>query len=222
MPVYRKTTGGVFATVNALNVNVSGEFKSVTAAWINVDGEFKKIFPNITYEDPSAYYDIDSASTPVLTQNTDSESYQAWQLNALQIPLLSNLEESGVDVTWSSYEYITMDTEEVVPVDMYSTGAGSQPRATHIEYNGSSVDITKYSDGTVFNSTNTNIAIIDRLSYLGWFSSSGYCWFKVNQTDLSSYYNRQLGMRLRWYSSINSKYFEYIFTDSGFMLTATS
>ncbi|MFE8049331.1 hypothetical protein [Brenneria goodwinii] len=62
MPIYRKTSGGVFAPVSALNINDGGEFKPVTTAWVNDNGIFKQVFPDPAPVDASAGpYDVSSA-----------------------------------------------------------------------------------------------------------------------------------------------------------------
>ncbi|EHD21334.1 MULTISPECIES: hypothetical protein [Brenneria] len=222
MPIYRKTEGGVFALISALNVNDGGEFKSVAAAWINDNGTFKKVFPSYTeYEDPSAYYDIANATTLTLTQGNASETTNrlSWIANSVRIPLLSNLDSIGTDVDWSYYDYIVVETGEVVPVDMFSTGS-NQPTAIGVKYDSGSSSALIPSTGAYLTLQTSNPTLLDRQTFLGWNASGGYQYFKVQQQDYSSFYGKQLGLRWRWHSTINDKYFEYIFTNENFVLTA--
>ncbi|PWC10638.1 hypothetical protein B4923_16080 [Brenneria roseae subsp. americana] len=222
MPIYRKTSGGVFATVSALNINDDGTFKPVTAAWINDNGTFKKVFPGDTeYEDPSAYYDIANATTLTLTQGIASETTNrlSWIANSVQIPLLSNLASNGIDVDWSYFEYIVVETGEIVPVDMFST-SGAQPTALGVKYDSGTASVLRQSTGAYQTLSTINPAVIDRQAFLGWLASTGYRYFKVQQQDYSNFYGKQLGLRWRWHSTINNKYFEFIFTNENFVLSA--
>lgn len=108
MPIYRKTEGGVFAPVTALNINDSGAFKSVAAAWINDNGTFKKVFPNTPPEPISAadspLYDIATATSSIVAASGNN-TIRSYHVSNSRIPL------SGEDTpTITSSRVIFRDT----------------------------------------------------------------------------------------------------------------
>ena len=218
MTIYRKTTGGTFAPVSQMSIRASGAFQAIKAAWVNDNGQFKKVFGgSIQYEDPTAYYDVENATPITITEGRGSETsdYAAWIVNDITLP---QREPVDGDADWTYYEYFVIDTGEILPVDMFSTG-GNQPTASGVKYeNASAWAVTE--EGTMTKLQSSNPAIIVRNGNLAW--ESGYQYFKVQRNDAlyANVYGKPLGLRLRWHSMSLDKYFEYVFTDESFVLTS--
>lgn len=218
MTIYRKTTGGIFAPVSHMSIRANGAFQAINAAWVNDNGQFKKIFGGgIQYEDPTAYYDVENATRITVTEGRGSETsnYAAWVVNNIKLP---QREPVDGDADWTYYEYFVVDTGEILPVDMFSTG-GNQPTAFGVKYENAS-GYAVMENGTTFKLQSANPAFRVVSGNLTWVS--GYQYFKVQRNDAlyASVYGKQLGLRLRWHSMSLDKYFEYVFTDESFVLTS--
>ncbi|MFW0767064.1 hypothetical protein ACN0IV_14645 [Trabulsiella odontotermitis] len=223
MTIFRKTAGGLFAPITALSINDEGAFKSVVAAWVNDGGIFKKVFPDIV-EDPAADYNMAGASSPSLTRTQTSESaiQNAFVINGQIIPLKSNLTANNIDVDWSALDIIAIDTQEALPFGVWSTSNADEMWIsvelkdgvlTNTRMNGvtAAVNLSNYCppprDWKVRLSSGTNGT--DMLIKYGWY-------------DYSAFYGRQIGIRWRWHSLLNRKYYEHIFTKGNMVLNALS
>lgn len=214
MPIHRKTSGGKFAPISALAIEQGDRFNNISAAWFNEAGVFKKIFVNgQEYHDPAAYYNIANATVPSVGVYNYSGGV-SWRISALAIPLNFTLTRPFVDVGWSTQDVIIMSTGERLITDCDVTDA-TQPSCRVVEYNGSkTVSLDSY------NSTNTNFAVADRLDHLG-VNNSEYSHLKVllHPANFEGKYNQQFGVRWRWYSNVNSMYFEHVFTNKNMVIT---
>lgn len=222
MPIYRKTAGGDFAPVSALSTNEGGEFKSVVAAWVNDGGTFRKVFPSVVYADPTADYDMTGATIPALTLSRTSESatQNAWKINKLVIPLKINLASSNTDVDWSALDIIAIDTQEVLPFGVWSTGT-SDEMWTKVELKDGVVTNTRMNGVTVaVNPSNYCPPPRDWISQLSSSSTGTEMYIKYGWYDYTAFYGRQIGIRWRWHSQQNGKYYEYIFTNGNMILNA--
>lgn len=226
MPMYRKTSGGNFAPVTALNIKNAGELKSVGTAWVCNGGVFKKIFPDKEYQDPSAYYNIASATKPTLRLSNTSESavLDAFVISPVIIPLLQALPEQGMDIDWSVMDIITLDTEEQLPFGQWwSSGADTMIAQT--QFDGTRQIATLLSGKKVIFTETFFPPPQDQIRLLGAGYTGGEgatIFLKYHWCDYSSFYGRQFGVRWRWHSRLNKQYFEHIFTNQNMVLNALS
>ncbi|MGG7447255.1 hypothetical protein ACQ3G7_14395 [Kosakonia oryzendophytica] len=222
MPIFRKTTGGHFAPVTDLNINEGGEFKSVVAAWVNDGGMFKKVFPDIAYADPTADYDIAGATIPTLTLSRTSESaaQNAWKINRLFIPLKESLTSDNTDVNWSSLDIVTIDTQDELPYSVWTTGSADEMWTKAEFKNGVLTNTRMNGVSAVVNPSNHCPPPRDWINQLSSGSGGTDMYIKYGWYDYSAFYGRQIGIRWRWHSQQNGKYYEYIFTNGNMILNA--
>ncbi|MBI0554565.1 hypothetical protein F6Q06_08690 [Pectobacterium parmentieri] len=211
MPLFRES-GGVFAPIQRLDINDNGAIKNVIAAWVCDNGTFKPVFPNERqYHDPSAYYDISNATNPSVQKTTDTARQEAWLISPCHIPVFSTAVN---DVDWSIAETIVISTGEPLMMDAFSTG-GAQPSCKFIEFKGGN-DVRL----GAYHSTNRNLAVTALWGPLAQGPSGAYNYLKplTHPTEFSDKYNKQLGVRWRWHSTINDMYFEHIFTNASMII----